>query len=40
MNQSIKKQEKEKLLALLAKKQEDKLSNLSEEEIQAKLAEL
>ena len=40
MNQSIKKQEKEKLLALLTKKQEDKLSNLSEEEIQAKLAEL
>jgi hypothetical protein len=39
-NATIKKQEKAKLLELLAKKQDEKLLGLTEEEIQAKLAEL
>lgn len=40
MNAATKKQERERLLALLAKKQDEKFANLSEEEIEAKLASL
>lgn len=39
-NATIKKQEKEELLALLAQKQKSKLAELSEEEIQARLKAL